>query len=163
MEPNIVSGAFLSEDGKYRYSLWRTWDDNLPSVTWIMLNPSTADALNNDPTIRKCMSFAKSWGYGGIHVVNIFAYRATDPKELAKLDYFEACGPEANDYVFRPGADMRIAAWGVHGKLHDRGALVRDMYRETGVPLHVLKLTKDGHPSHPLFLKGDLKPVLWTP
>lgn len=79
-------GAIISGCGKYRYSLWRTWDKKLPKVMFIMLNPSTADAYEDDPTIRRCINFAKSWGYGGIVVGNLFAYRATNPKKLILID-----------------------------------------------------------------------------
>ena len=82
----LNSGAELSECGKYRYSLTRIWDETKPKVMFIMLNPSTADANNDDPTIRRCIGFAKSWGFGGLYVCNLFGFRATNPKELLKVN-----------------------------------------------------------------------------
>lgn len=82
----MIKSAIISECGKYRYSLSRIWDENKANVLFIMLNPSTADGDVDDPTIRRCIGFAKSWGYGGIYVGNLFAYRATDPKELLKVE-----------------------------------------------------------------------------
>ena len=73
-------GADISSDNKYRYSLWRIWDKNKPIILFIMLNPSTADAVNNDKTMTRVKNFAESWGYGGVYVGNLYAFRSTDPK-----------------------------------------------------------------------------------
>jgi len=88
----VSSGAVMSACRKYRYRLWRIWDDSKPKVLWIMLNPSMADENENDATIKKIIRFSKSWGYGGIYVGNMFSFRATDPKQLKKLKYLEAVG-----------------------------------------------------------------------
>ena len=82
----IIANAVISECGKYRYSLTRIWDESKPKVMFIMLNSSTANANNDDPTIRRCINFAKAWGFGDLYVCNIFAYRATNPQELLKVD-----------------------------------------------------------------------------
>lgn len=81
-----LRGAVISDDGRYRYRLWRTWAPELPRMAWIMLNPSTADAEVDDPTIRRCVGFAKREGCGGIEVVNLYAYRSTDPSVLGTVD-----------------------------------------------------------------------------
>jgi hypothetical protein len=160
----ISRSAALSEDGVYRYDLSRTWEIGKPCVVWIMLNPSTADHLVEDATIRKCMAFAKAWGYGGIVVRNLFAYRATDPKVLAKLDRETAIGPDNNRYLaglsyFRP-QNITVCAWGAHGDLHTRAGEVLKILAQRG-PVYHLGMTKGGHPRHPLYLPGITTPSNW--
>lgn len=82
----MKKGAIISDCQQYRYALWRIWDETKPFVMFIMLNPSKADAETDDNTVRRCIGFAKSWGYGGIYICNLFAYRSTDPKVLLKVD-----------------------------------------------------------------------------
>ncbi len=158
-------GAVLSDDLRYRYSLWRTWDATKPAVLFVMLNPSTADADVDDPTIRRCIGFARRWGYGGIYVWNLYGYRATDPAELDAAD--DPIGRENEDHLWEILQDGNvgriIAAWGAKP---GRG---RYVHREISVrygPLydrevHALGLTKDGHPRHPLYVRGDVEPVLY--
>jgi len=143
--------AFLSNDGLYRYSLTRRWDES-DLLCWIMLNPSTADADNDDPTIRRCMSFARAWGYGGILVVNLFAFRATDPKELVKAT--DPIGP-CNNSILETAAKshVTVAAWGCGGALKDRGGKVRGLLGDC--ELLCLGLTKDRYPKHPLYVPAD--------
>lgn len=155
------SGATISDCKLYRYELWRRWDPTLNFVKWFMLNPSTADDKLDDPTIKKCIKFAKTWGYGGIRVVNLFAYRATDPKELKKLSYAEAVGPSNNVSILRalntPGPN--IAAWGQGGKLWSRAHIVlTEVLKDREIPLGAMKLSKDGTPWHPLYLRDDARP-----
>lgn len=155
--PEVRKDAVLSEDGVYRYALLRSWDDNLPRDVWIMLNPSTADAYVDDRTIGRCMSFSRSWGAGGIRVVNLFALRATNPAELAK--HPDPVGP-SNDQILHfstvdrswdpSGPGRVIAAWGAHPMARERAKQV-DLGRLT----LCLGVTKDGHPRHPLYVKGD--------
>lgn len=154
--------ATISECGTYRYRLGRVWDECLPTVVFVMLNPSTADADLDDPTIRRCCGFAKAWGYGGIEVVNLFGLRATNPDELRRHpDPIGHLGtPAIGDAVI--GAPLVVAAWGTHGALYGRGAKVRRLIGEWGGTLHHLGLTKDGHPRHPLYLRGDTEPTRWT-
>lgn len=145
-------GAEISEDGQYRYSLWRTWDVGLPTVAFIMLNPSTADGVEDDPTIRRCIGLAKSWGYGTLVVGNLFALRTKEPEDL--YDHQAPVGPENDDYLREIVADdpLVVAAWGHHGGLDDRGREVVDLL---DVDLFALDTTQEGHPAHPLFQPAD--------
>ena len=151
-------GAVLSRCGKYRYLLTRVWDADLPAMVFVMLNPSTADDLTDDPTIRRCVSFAKREGCGSIEVVNLFAFRSTDPYKLYKLTRAEAVGPQ-NDRAIEHAAYRRarrggliIAAWGAHGGVHERAGQVASTLRSFGALC--LGKTKEGHPRHPLYLSG---------
>lgn len=155
-EYTIQRKAHISDCQKYRYWLRRTWNEALDGVCFIMLNPSTADAFKDDPTIRKCMGFAHKWGCGEITVVNLFAWRATDPKELRKESV--PIGPENDANILAEAKGRRvIAAWGVDGGLRNRDKHVLDLLK----PLHVecLGLTKDGFPRHPLYAPYAIKPV----
>lgn len=158
-------GAVISPDGVYRYALWRAWGAGRPA-TFIMLNPSTADAEQDDPTIRRCIGYAKAWGCGGLLVLNLFALRATDPAELHR--HPDPVGPDNDDRLctflkntYRPG-DIVVAAWGTSGCIRSRGREVRQMFEREMVPLEVLRLTKHWDPAHPLYLPAALKPVPWT-
>ncbi len=127
-----------------------------------MLNPSTADAFQLDPTNRRCVGFAQAWGYGAIVTTNIFAFRSTNPAGLRTAN--DAVGPENNETIVTAAknADLVIAAWGTHGELQGRGNEVREMLGRTGIALHTLRLTKAGHPGHPLYVAGDTLPTTWT-
>ena len=151
------NGAELSKDGLYRYRLWRIWDTSLPSLLFVMLNPSTADAEQDDPTIRRCINYAKSWGYGKLTVGNLFALRSTDPTMLYQAP--DPIGPE-NDRILQAlhaEASMTLAAWGAHGEYLARGAAVRCVL----APLHCLALTAKGQPRHPLYLPKTLFPIAY--
>lgn len=165
MAPTIASTSppgkewqcVFSKCRRYRYVLWRQWGQAMkPYVMFIGLNPSTADDTQNDPTVRRCIGFAHDWGYPAMCMTNLFAYRATDPNDMKSND--EPVG-EKNDYWLKKiaeGADLIVAAWGVHGQYLDRGAAVEKI-----IPaLHCLGTTKQGDPRHPLYLPGDSKPVL---
>lgn len=158
----IVRDAVLSPDGVYRYALTRSWDDHAPRDVWIMLNPSTADASLDDPTIRRCMGFSRGWGAGGIWVVNLFALRATNPAEL--LTHTEPTGLH-NDTVIdlvmaraRDTGGRVIAAWGAHPAAADRAVDLMHRTRR----LQCLGVTKAGHPRHPLYVRADTAPVYFT-
>ena len=153
--PLIYSDAYFSEDRIHRYALWRIWDEKLPKVLFIGLNPSTATETKNDPTIRRCMGYAKGWGYGGYIMGNIFAFRSTDPSNLRKTN--DPIGSENNKWLkkLHDEADLSIAAWGTHGKYLDRGNAVLDLIPE----IQCLRITKNGFPSHPLYLPKSLKPI----
>ncbi len=149
------SNATFSECGRYRYTLTRTWGDPAPAVLFVMLNPSTADADVDDPTIRRCIGFARRWGYDTLHVGNLFAYRATDPRLLGKID--APVGPDNDDWLEQLAAQSRIVvcAWGADPAAERRGTEVAEQLRRLRSPLWALGLTKDGHPRHPLYVKGD--------
>ena len=154
MKNLLLSNAKFSNDRIYRYALWRIWDNQLPKVLFIGLNPSTADEINNDPTIRRCMKFTYDWGYGGYLMGNIFAYRSTDPKKLKIVK--EPIGIDNNYWLkkLHKEASLTIGAWGNHGKFLNRGKEIIDLIDN----LFCLKITKEGQPSHPLYLSSKLKP-----
>jgi hypothetical protein len=148
------AAAVFSPSRAYRYQLSRTWG-TASSLTWIMLNPSTADALTDDPTIRRCTGFAKAWGYGGLTVVNLFALRATDPRELTV--HARPVGND-NDWFIRDAVHhfaLPVAAWGAHPMARARGAEVAAMLDAAGIRLTCLGTTKAGHPRHPLYVRAD--------
>ncbi len=150
-------GATFSEDRRYRYSLWRIWDGPAcDALAFIGLNPSTADESIDDPTIRRCMAFARRMGCGGIFMLNLFAYRSTDPKALTQVD--DPVGPD-NDFAIRRYSGMHyvwtVAAWGAGGALQGRDKAVLGMVDE----VYCLGLTKGGQPRHPLYVKGDTRLV----
>ena len=132
------------------------WDETQPYVLFVGLNPSTADATNNDPTITRCINFAKSWGYGGMYVTNLFAYRATQPKDLKAAK--NPVGKDNDSWVLKLAKDAGIivAIWGNHGAYQSRS---QEMLKILPRP-HCLKVSKTGEPMHPLYLKADLKPSL---
>ena len=156
-----VTGAILSVDRAYRYALWRRWGEG-PWVTWIMLNPSTADEDVDDPTIRRCTGFTKAWGYGGFTVVNLYALRSTDPKAL--LDHPDPIG-SGNGYhlsvAIRQGA-LNIAAWGAGAGGLPYVDIIR-LAKAEDRQLHCLGTTKAGFPRHPLYVRGDTAPTPWPP
>jgi hypothetical protein len=156
--------------GPYRYWLVRKWAEGGQLVNFIMLNPSTADAMNDDPTIRRCTSFAKQLNFSGLVVTNLFALRATSPAEL-KTDILPI-GPE-NDAYLRMGIEVcstTIAAWGAHGTYMERDTEVRNILRSTrswgaeaaGSLVMHLGLTKSGQPKHPLYLPKSTVPQFWS-
>ena len=150
--------ATLSTCRRYRYVLSRRWGDG-PAAMFIGLNPSTADETADDPTIRRCVAYAKAWGYGALCMTNLFAYRATQPTDMLAQE--DPIGPENDAYLRRLAADagVVVAAWGTHGVHQGRDAQVRTLLPN----LHYLRLTKDGHPGHPLYLPATLRPVAWMP
>lgn len=159
----IERSAVISDCGQYRYALTRTWDPSLPVLVFCMLNPSKADALRDDPTVGRCISFAKAWGYGGIIVVNLFAWRATDPAELLNNPY--AVGLDMNEHLIAAVVDRDvIAAWGasVPKEWAHRPPAVLTLMRQVGARVHHLGLTKDGHPKHPLYLPSATLPTRWA-
>jgi hypothetical protein len=152
------SGASFSEDRKYRFSLWRVWDDSKPLIHFVMLNPSTADETDNDPTVERCKRRAEQNGYGGLIVTNIFAYRSTEPKELKKcLDPIGFCNDSHIIDASRMAKDT-ICGWGKYGEYLDRGARVLDLLKFWGIKVKALRVNKGGTPAHPLYIGYDVKP-----
>lgn len=154
----IGSSALISNCGTYRYNLYRIWDYEKPLLNFIMLNPSTADGETDDPTIRKCIAWAKALGFGGLVVTNLFAYRSTDPKNLSHA--VNPIGSDNDEILIRIAkkAGMVICAWGNSGKLFVRGIYVKRLLQREGIKLYALKISNEGYPCHPLYLSYDLKP-----
>lgn len=161
--PYTSKDASLSPDGVYRWWLSRGWRPFgvLPErpLVVIGLNPSTADAAKDDPTIRRCVGFAKSWGHDGLLMLNLFAFRATEPHEL-RITSFDPVGAE-NDDVIRANVRGRrvLCAWGTTGFYQDRDQVVLALVRNVGAELVVLGRTKDGAPKHPLYVPAITQPV----
>jgi hypothetical protein len=146
----------------YRYTLTRAWDPGLPAVAFVMLNPSTADARRDDPTIRRCINLARAWGFGSMCAVNLFAFRATHPADLRAAP--DPVGPANDRHLLRvcSAADQTIVAWGVHGSFRRRDAQVLDLIARCCRP-RCLGLTKAGLPRHPLMIPRAVRPRLFTP
>lgn len=127
-----------------------------------MLNPSTADENTNDATIRRCVGYAHHWHYGGIDVVNLFAYRATDPSEMMKAE--DPIGPGNDSSIIETckRAKLVVCAWGVHGTYRQRDDEVLQLLLGLDIKPHYLQLTGNGSPRHPLRLRADLKPQPMT-
>lgn len=150
----MLATAVMDRSRTYRYLLTRIWDTSTAPMVWIMLNPSTADALSDDPTIRRCLSFARREKCGGIVVVNLFGLRSTDPRALR--DHADPVGPH-NDVFLRHAAALGpvVAAWGAGGAMGDRAETVTRALTDAGVPLKALGVTSTGQPRHPLYLPGN--------
>lgn len=155
------SEAWYSDCERYRFMLTRIWDPRGKRAVFIMLNPSTATEAQNDPTVERCERRARALGFGGFRVANIFAWRATDPKDLRATS--DPVGPENDESIIESAlwADYLVCAWGVHGSLHGRGQFVEAMLREKDFTLLHLGLTKDGHPKHPLYISYRRELEAW--
>ncbi|MCG6904371.1 MAG: DUF1643 domain-containing protein [Rhodobacter sp.] len=157
------STAVYSDCEKYRYLLTRVWQPTGRRALFIMLNPSTATEVQNDPTVERCERRARALGFGAFRVTNIFAWRDTDPKAMRAAP--DPVGP-GNDAAIREScawADQIICAWGTHGAHLDRGAQVTRLLHGTRLPLFHLGLSKAGHPKHPLYISYSEQPVRWEP
>lgn len=158
------SDAVLSIDRRYRYTLTRAWGTERPFIV-IGVNPSTADETKDDPTIRRCIQFAKDHGCGSLVMLNLFAYRATDVRVL--LDVGEPVGDDNNNVLIHQCSAANalvVAAWGATEKMGHRAgraAEVAKMLRHHGVVLHALSVTKGGDPGHPLYLPTTSRAVVW--
>ena len=151
----MKTNAIFSECRKYRYALWRVWDDSKPCAMFIGLNPSTSDETEDYPTIKRCINYAKDWGYGGLCMGNLFAFRETDPNEMMSSE--EPVGSENDDWLVKlsKNAGTVIAVWGNSGSYLGRSKLVIDI-----VPnLMCLKVNKIGEPAHALYQPKSAKPV----
>ena len=162
---DIMTGAEFSEDGIYRYALWRFWnyrvakEGKAKAVMFIMANSSKAGASKNDPTTIKCARYAQRWGYDGMYLGNLYP-RIDTYSRFSGLTEEELLGEKADDWLglMRDSSAMWIAAWGFMGGSHpERAKVVRAMFPR----LHYLELAKDGKPKHPLYLSAGLEPVLW--
>lgn len=149
--------AVFSPCRRYRYALWRIWHKNKPWVLFIGLNPSIADETNDDPTLIRCIHFAKNWGYGGVCMANLFAYRATKPRVLRSRKNIIGKDNDKWLITLTKDAGLVVAAWGNQGQYKQRANHVKAMIG----PIHYLKLTQRNEPAHPLYLKADLTPILY--
>ena len=155
----MSAGARFSRDRRYRYRLWRRWDPSRPVVAFCMLNPSTADERSNDPTIRRCIGFARDWGYGGVEIVNLFAWRSTDPRELREVH--DPVGPRNDAYVAKAAerSGLVVVAWGSHVAVRSRDAEVLELL-SSRARLVALGWTRERMPRHPLYLRRDVRPIV---
>lgn len=150
---NEYNGALFSECRKYRYVLWRIWDDSKPKVMFIGLNPSTANEHTDDPTIRRVIAFASSWGYGGVYMLNLFTWVTAYPEELKKCeDPLREADRFLEEYASK--SEKIIFAW---GKFPEAAERARDVIRRFDG--YALVVNKDGSPRHPLYVPGNTLPV----
>ena len=157
---DAASAAVYSDCTRYRYRLIRIWQPDGRRALFVMLNPSTATELQNDPTVERCERRARALGFGSFAVANIFAFRATDPKVMRASS--DPIGPENNAAILDLAqAAHIICAWGSHGAHLGRGHQVEAMLRRAGHPLHHLGLTRSGLPKHPLYISYEQQPQLW--
>jgi hypothetical protein len=152
------SEARFSPCRTWRYTLHRVWDEGLGLLMVIGLNPSTADEVKNDPTVTRCINYARSWGFGGLVVMNAFAFRATDPRVMKAAS--DPVGADNDSWLRRmaEGARLILAAWGNHGLWLDRQARVLSLIKRE---VYCLGVTKAGAPRHPLYLKRDARPQIF--
>ncbi|RKQ90513.1 hypothetical protein C8N24_0318 [Solirubrobacter pauli] len=149
--------AIFSPCRTWRYELRRTWQPAKPAAMFVGLNPSTADELHDDRTVKRCMTYARDWGYGGLIMTNLFGYRATDPRVMKA--YPHPIGPENDAHLqfLAAEAGIVIAAWGNHGT--HRGRAREVLAAGLLGDFRVLALTANDQPNHPLYLDGDLAPI----
>lgn len=159
----MIKTARFDETRRYRYVLTREWEKGSATVVFILLNPSTADETKDDPTIKRCIAFAKRWGYGAVKVLNLFALRSTYPEKLYHDE--DPVGPD-NFSVIREECKGKevwiIVGWGNHGTLHDRGRYLIEALVGWGYTPYCFGLTKIGQPRHPLYVRADTEvlPIL---
>lgn len=166
----MIKRAIISPCGTYRYLLTRIWsiEPHPRKVCWVMLNPSTADATQDDPTLRKCIKFSQLWGYDGLDVVNLFALRTPYPIELIALSKFgrDIVGPENDGFLYLSALDaaLTVAAWGVNGSLNQADRYARSEFRRRDISVQCLGKSLSGQPKHParLAYSTPLEPYFWV-
>lgn len=146
--------ALMSKDKTHRFVLWRIWDDELPKVAFIGLNPSTADAITDDPTIRRVRRFAKDWGYGGFYMLNLFTKITPYPKELARNGNLNMTSEYWLRHYIAKSKEV-VFAWGSNKLVKKRAANIAKMYPHASA----LDINKNGSPKHPLYVKADIKRI----
>jgi hypothetical protein len=152
-KPTLYQTTF-STCGQYRYEWLHRWAEG-DYVMFIGLNPSIADCSMTDPTVRRCISYAKRWGYGALHMTNLFAWIDSDPAIMKRQARPVGAKNDATLQRVASQAGLVVAAWGRHGAHLNRGDVVKAMLPN----LHALAVNRDGSPAHPLYLNGDLRPV----
>lgn len=150
---DVKNTAKLSKCRRYRYALWRTWDQSKPYIMFICLNPSTADETTDDPTLTRCITYAKSWGYGGVCMANLFAFRATAPADMKAAK--NPIGSQNDRWLEKLAheAEIVVAAWGNDGVHSGRSRQVRALIPN----MYCLKINKTGEPAHPLYQKAHIQ------
>lgn len=162
----MLQSAIVSLCERYRYQLTRCWNPTLPNLVFIMLNPSTADASVDDATIRRCMGFSRDSGFGGIRVLNLYAFRATSPSDMRAA--VDPVGPNNNRVILEAlnktqTGDMVICAWGANARNDRRAGEVLELIAKAGHVPHTLKLLGGDVPGHPLYLAASRRPERWFP
>ena len=152
------AGATFSRCRRWRYLLWRRWDDAKPAANFLMLNPSTADARQLDPTCARARDYAERWGFGSVLITNIFAWRATDPEEMKAARDPVGRGNDAAIVHAARRAALVVCAWGNHGGFLGRSMQVLETLRAKKIQPYTLRVNAGGEPAHPLYLPGNLKP-----
>ena len=156
------AGATFSRCRRWRYLLWRSWDASKPAANFLMLNPSTADEFQLDPSCTRARNYAERWGFGALVVTNIFGWRSTDPAMLKAVKDPVGRGNDAAILKAASESKIVVCAWGNHGAHMDRGTEVKALLREHRVPIHFLRMNSGGHPAHPLYLPATLAPKLYS-
>lgn len=156
----MIDSSVFSEGRKYRYTLYRKWEKGEGTIMFIGLNPSTADETEDDPTIRRCVSYAKTWGYQSLCMTNLFGFRATKPNVMMKEAFPIGRMNDAFLTLVAEEAALIVAAWGNKGSYMNRDVEVMRLFQGKH-SLYVLRLTKNGHPAHPLYLPKTLPAVIW--
>ena len=156
------AGAVFSPCRRWRYLLWRRWDEARPVANFLMLNPSTADEEKLDPTCARARDYAERWGYGALIVTNVFGWRATDPAKMKAVA--DPVGPGNDAAIVKAAKESGIVvcAWGNHGSFLERSCRVRALLNKSKIKLHVLRVNANGEPAHPLYLPGRLEPISWA-
>ena len=154
------SGAVFSRCRRWRYLLWRCWDEAKPVANFLMLNPSTADEVKLDPSCTRARRYAERWGYGALIVTNLFGWRATDPDDMKAARDPVGRGNDRAILAAAREAAIVVCAWGNHGAHLARSLHVRKLL--DGTLLHVLRMNEGGEPAHPLYLPGSLAPIRWS-
>ena len=160
----VLPSAVFSDDRKYRYLLQRKINNAKNICVFICLNPSTADEKFDDPTVRRCIGYAREWGYGKLMLGNLYAYRATSPKEMLAQGDRNAPGLDNTGWLLylleignQPGNTV-VLGWGNLGDRLGAASRLREEIKYRGYSSHVLKLTGQDEPAHPLYLRKDLVP-----
>jgi hypothetical protein len=157
----VHADAIFDAERKNRFRLRRIWNEHMPQLAWCLTNPSKASEQLDDPTLRKVQTYARLWGFGGVSVVNVFPWCATNPKELYQREETESLVVE-NLYMIQGEADecdQMICGWGRNGLIDSRSHRVRSWLQKYRRKVFALRLLNDGEPEHPLYLPSRLKPI----
>ncbi len=155
------TGASFDPSTVYRYTLWREWDRDAPRLAWLLLNPSTADADDDDPTIRRCIGFAWRWGFGSIEVVNLYGWRGPKPAALEQAGWPVGSGNDRAVARAVRRADRLVVGWGAYAARDARWRAVSARLAHT--EMWCLGTTASGQPRHPLYVRADVEPVRFQP